>query len=148
MGKSSKAQCGLALFTEGIWALEGKYGKQKDPTKANKMFHKALKDPVLKENKTPLVGCLISLAHMRISGLGCSKSYSAALRHFKAVEEVEPGKVPEMVIKRLEVLEAISGVELQREADIRNRRLRKCQGVSSSNLWGTGSFYISTVDLS
>ena len=54
--------------------------------------------------------------------VGCSKSYSAALRHFKAVEEVEPGKVPEMVIKRLEVLEAISGVELQREADIRNRR--------------------------
>ena len=82
MLKSSKAGCGLALFSEGMWVLKGKFGKQKDHIKANKMFHNALKDPVLKENKIPLVGCLISLAHMRISGLGCSKSYSAALKHF------------------------------------------------------------------
>ena len=91
MLKSSKAGCGLALFSEGMWVLKGKFGKQKDHIKANKMFHNALKDPVLsqlKQNKSPHVGCLISLAHMRLSGLGCSKSYTAALKHFKAVEEV------------------------------------------------------------
>jgi len=124
MSRAAKAGCGPALFNKGRWLLEGMFGQQKDARKANKMFHRALKDPIMKEFKQQHVDTLLSLAQVRMGGLGCSKSYSAALKHYKAAEEVDPGKVDQKVIKQLQVLEAISGVEIQREADNRNRRLK------------------------
>eukprot|EP00092_Neocalanus_flemingeri_P022286 GFUD01024166.1.p1 GENE.GFUD01024166.1~~GFUD01024166.1.p1 ORF type:complete len:597 (+),score=169.12 GFUD01024166.1:50-1840(+) len=124
MNRAAKARCGPALYNKGRWHLEGIFGQEQDAKKANKLFHRALKDPVMKEFKQQHVGSLVSLAQLRMSGSGCSKSVSAALRHYKAAEEVDPDMVDQKVIKQLLFLESISGVEMQREADSRNRRLK------------------------
>lgn len=122
MSKAAKAGCGPALFNKGMWLMEGLYGQKEDFKKANKMFHRALKDPVIKEFKHHHARTLVGLAKLRMNGFGCMKSHSAALKHYMAAKEIDPEVVDEKVLKQLALLVSISGTELQREADNRNRR--------------------------
>lgn len=124
MSRAAKAGCGPALYNKGKWLLDGTFQQPKDAKKANKLFHRAIKDPVMTEFPQQLAGSLVSLARLRMDGEGCSKSYTAALKHFRAAEEVEPSEFTKKAIKQMELLESLGGCELQREADTRNRRLK------------------------
>jgi len=124
MSRAAKAGCGPALYNKGKWLLDGTFQQPKDAKKANKLFHRAIKDPVMAEFPQQMARTLVSLARLRMDGEGCTKSYSKALGHFRAAEEVEPSEFTKTAIKQLELLESIGGCELQREADTRNRRLK------------------------
>jgi len=124
MSRAAKVGCGPALYNKGRWIMDGIFQQQKDAKKAKKLFHRALKDPVMVEFPQQMSRTLVCLARLRMDGEGCSKSYSAALKHFRAAEEVEPSEFTKTAIKQMELLESLGGCELQREADTRNRRLK------------------------
>jgi len=122
MKKSVKGGHGPALFMQGRWILQEIMGFQKDAKKANMWLHKALKDPVLELSPYHHAATLVALAQIRSSGSGCIRNPSVALKHYQAAEEIDPDQIDQKFMKHLKYLVAFSGVEIQREADTRNRR--------------------------
>lgn len=124
MSRAAKAGCGPALYHKGAWLMEGAFMQEKDFEKSRKMFHKALKDPVIKDFPFEHSLSLVHLGILRMYGDGCIKSYSAALGHFRAAQVVKPSEFINKTIEELENVEKCSGVEIQREADKRYRRFK------------------------
>lgn len=124
MSRAAKVGCGPALYNKGVWLMDGTFMQPKDFEKSRRIFHKALKDPVIKDFPFQHSRSLVRLGMLRMNGDGCNKSYSAALGHFRAAQVVEPSDFITERIKQLEILEKIGGVEVQREADNRYRRFK------------------------